>query len=56
MSQQIPIVNQAGWDMLMDHILKPSGINVAKKYEQLVVDEVKRHIAQCVAQHFKVQS
>lgn len=56
MSQKPPIINQEGWDLLMNHILKPSAISTAKPHEVLLVDETKRYIAQCVAQHFKVQS
>lgn len=51
-----PIINQDGYDLLMDHILRPSATSITKPYEQLLADEVKRHIAACINLQFSVQS
>lgn len=48
------LINQTGYEMLVNHILKPSSVSVTKTPEQLLVDEVKRHILLCIEQNFKV--
>lgn len=48
------LINQAGYDLLVNSILKPSHVSVTKTPEQLLIDEVKRHILLCIEQNFKV--
>lgn len=55
-TNQTPIVNQAGYELLKEHILRPSNISLTKTHEQLLIDEVKRHILACIEMHFKVQT
>lgn len=55
-TNQIPIINQAGYEMLKEQILRPASVNVTKSHEQLLIDEVKRHILSCVELNFKVQA
>ncbi|AIM51253.1 hypothetical protein phD2B_0027 [Lelliottia phage phD2B] len=49
-----PQINQAGYDMLEQHILKASHPSVTKKHDELVWDECKRHILACINQQFQV--
>lgn len=55
-TNQIPVINQAGYDLLKEHILRPSAVSTVKPYEQLLTDEIKRHIMACIELQFKVQA
>lgn len=50
-----PCISVEGMEMLEKYILRPTNPSVTKTYEQLLVDEVKRHIMACIQQQFIVQ-
>lgn len=49
-----PTINQAGMDMLEQHILRASQPKPNKEHDELVWDECKRYILACVIQQFQV--
>lgn len=49
-----PTINQSGYDMLEQHILRASAPAPNKEHDQLVWDECKRHILACINQNFQV--
>ncbi len=53
-TKQKPTINQAGYDMLEQHILKPSHPRPEKGHDELVWDEAKRYILSCINQQFQV--
>ena len=55
MKNQKPIINQAGYDLLESAILKPSPSKQGKEHDELVWDEAKRYIKQCIDHNFLVQ-
>lgn len=50
-----PCISVEGMEMLEKYILRPSQPNVTKTHQELLVDEVKRHIMACIQQQFVVQ-
>lgn len=53
-TKQKPTINQAGYDMLEQHILRASSPSPTKEHDQLVWDECKRYILSCINQNFQV--
>lgn len=49
-----PTISAAAMDMLEQHILKPSHPRSGKEHDELVWDECKRYILNCVLQQLQV--
>lgn len=50
-----PTISADGMEMLEEYILKPSHPSVTKSHDELVWDECKRHILNCIHAQFEVR-
>lgn len=50
-----PTISSDGMEMLKDYILKASHPSVTKSHDELVWDECKRHILNCIYAQFEVR-
>lgn len=50
-----PTISYEGMEMLEKYILMPSHPSVTKSHDELVWDECKRHILNCIQAQFEVR-
>lgn len=56
MTKKKPTINIEGMEMLESTILRPSHPKAGKSHDELVWDECKRYILECIRNNFVVMS